>query len=134
MTSAVDDRRDEGLVLDLAEWLDREPWEPVRFQVGQMVRIRVSAECRVIWEGGGPECPPGHPSEFDGLTGYVVSVCSPADPRRSWTRTHPYGVGWKDGVYVAGTDWLWFGNYFCSAELIPLSDTDATAPGCGEGE
>jgi hypothetical protein len=64
-------------------------WEPWRPEIGQRVRVRISAECREDW-GRGPE---GHPSWADGLTGIVVDkpyCVQNANPQA--LARHPYSV------------------------------------------
>src|SRR6185369_6105808 len=118
MTSAADDRRDDGPIEALARVWDREPWEPIKFEVGDRVSFRRS------------ECDFGHEDIPDRqlgtvVRGYVSRRLSTFDERRrspNWNGGHTYPVQFddidQDGDF----------RMIAAVELIPISDTDATAP------
>ena len=91
-------------------------WEPWTPQVGQRVRVRISAECNI-------EYPPdadavrfsghavfGHPSVLDGMVGKVISGF--------YSHHHPYNVHFSDRY--EWLDKLWCCHSFAAIELEPV--------------
>ncbi len=92
-----------------------EPWVPA---VGDSVRIRLSAECRL--DRGFP--PLGHDDTFDGQVGDVLSVDRPEAIVALWSQ----GVEWMDrlgahrfGVRIQVDDEDEY-EWFAALELEPL--------------
>ena len=94
-----------------------EPWQP---EIGQRVRIRLSAECNVSWCDD--RYRDGHPIEADGATGTVVK--DRPDPPL-WGATHPYVVVFDEPIvaplFADGRESMWHGNYFAAIELEPIA-------------
>lgn len=95
-------------------------WEPISFAVGDRVRVRLSAECRMDWavpgEDFGHPIVDGHPSNFDGATGVIDEVGS-GPP--AWA-SHPYGVLFARRLRCScGADEA-IGGWFAASELEPL--------------
>lgn len=106
----------------LADVWDRGPdtiWEPVRFEVGDRVRVRLSGECKIAGEPGGPMATygvVGCPLEFDGLSGVVADVTGWRG--REPIQGHHIHVLFDEAVLWQGHRVK--GDIFAACELIPL--------------
>jgi hypothetical protein len=90
-----------------------EPWQP---EVGARVRVRYPGECNVDWGSVGDRLGeyPGHPEEFDGVTGRVFQI----DPHYG---AHKYAVLFDLPVAVVRKDDAKArGAHFAAIELEPL--------------
>ena len=96
-----------------------QPWQP---QVGDRVRVSVSAECGGYHDvGRGPEFFPNHPRDKDGrpidngATGTVIAILGPMSATRHW-----YGVSFDTPRYYAPLNETRRGSIFSAIELEPL--------------
>jgi hypothetical protein len=105
-------------------------WLP-RFQVGDRVRVRLSAECRQNWptdNGHGD----GHQGEEDGRPG-VIDRLWPVTDHPDWgCQSHPYSVRY-DQSFPSGLrqSHYWSGGWYAITELEPLT---SESPPRGDGE
>ena len=98
---------------------------PREFKVGDRVRIRISAECRVKARDNSPSAALGHlrghaPWE-DGKTGTVIPIPAYVDDNGAH-QGHPYLVKWDQGLDLHDGLGPVNGDFYASVELIPLGD------------
>lgn len=100
-------------------------WEPVSFEVGDRVRIRLSGECQVHWEDRhAVDVPP-----IDGQAGVINRV------DRDRTDRHAYSVRINESFEVASVPFgICYGSWCCAAELVPLADDAQWALDHPDGE
>jgi hypothetical protein len=88
------------------------------FDIGDRVRIRVSAECAVLGETTSQQDTldvAGHPAWMDGLTGTVIGI---DDAPELSVQRHPYLVRWDVGRVIDG---LYFRrSHYAASELEAL--------------
>lgn len=110
----------------------REFWEPWRPEIGQWVRVRLSAECNQSWfvtpihaYGSNVLQLDRHPAALDGATGEVIRVVEDDGG-------HPYLVEFDEPVRIRLTARV-AQSLHAALELEPLTDTQA-AMGAEQGE
>lgn len=114
-----------------------EPWAP---QPGDLVRVNISPECRVLVHYFGSEDDEddieqfGHDMDENGATGYVdyLEPSDPhADPDVNARRAHRVLVQFEPPVIVSMTDYPQSCQYFAVAELEPLTAAPRPTPADG---
>lgn len=115
-------------LLAISSHLDREPdpadacWEPegLRFELGDRVRVHLSAECRMTSAApasiGAITGAPAHAEVEDGLIGTIEDCADPYVPG------HPYLVRFDRVIRIG--QFLSWGSAFAAAELIPLDHAE----------
>lgn len=101
-----------------------EPWQPV---VGQRVRVRLNAECRVKPEEDSPDSDlqiVGHHDDEDGSIGQIKAIFTEMESPLLVEQGHRFGVWWDGGMRKRGADWV-LGNVYAAIELEPLDEEHA---------